>query len=75
MIEELDVVVLNRDLPEYNLAAGDIGAAVHKYGRGEAYEVEFVTGQGETVAVVTIPSGDLRNVAPREILHVRKLAA
>jgi hypothetical protein len=75
MIKDLDVVVLNRDLPEFGLTSGDIGTAVHKYGNGEAYEVEFVTGGGETIAVVTIPAIDLRGVAAREILHVRKLAA
>ena len=44
MIKELDTVVLSRDLPEYDLNSGDIGAVVHRYAKGSAYEVEFVTG-------------------------------
>ncbi len=75
MIEELSVVVLTGDLQEYGLAAGDVGAVVHKYRNGEAFEVEFVSGQGRTVAVVTVAAEYLRLMQEQEILHVRKLAA
>ena len=44
MIKELDSVVLSRDLPEYGLKKGDIGAVVHYYKSGEAFEVEFING-------------------------------
>ena len=54
MIKELDTVVLSRDLPDHGLKRADIGAVVHCYKSGEAFEVEFITGQGETVAVVTL---------------------
>jgi hypothetical protein len=43
-MSEHDVVVLTRDLPEHGLRAGDVGAVVHVYSNGKAYEVEFVTG-------------------------------
>lgn len=75
MIRELDTVVLARDLPEYNLKQGDIGAVVHSYKEGSAFEVEFITGQGDTVAVVTLNSKDVRLMQGEEILHVRKLQA
>lgn len=75
MIEELSTVVLVRDLEEYGLSHGDIGTVVHKYRGGEAFEVEFLTGSGATIAVLTIAANDLRPMQEQEILHVRKLAA
>lgn len=75
MIKELETVVLSRDLPDRCLEQGDIGAVVHCYKGGEAFEVEFITGQGRTLAVVTLDSEDVRSMEDREILHVRKLQA
>lgn len=75
MIKELDTVVLSRDLSDHGLKSGDIGATVHCYTNGKAYEVEFITGQGETLAVVTLESDDVRLMQEKEILHVRKLQA
>lgn len=69
------VVVLTRDLPEHGLRAGDVGAVVHIYADGQAYEVEFVTGTGETLAVETLAPNDLRPLAAGEILHSRKVTA
>ena len=74
-IQELDMVVLLRALPEHGLQAGDIGAVVHCYGDSQGLEVEFVTGSGETVAVVTLERSDVRLMKEGEILHVRELAA
>ena len=75
MNAELDIVVLVRALPEQGLCAGDVGAVVHRYAGGEAFEVEFVTGEGATVAVATLEARDLRPVASTEILHTRALDA
>lgn len=75
MIKELDTVVLSRNLPEHGLKQGDIGAVVHSYKEGKAFEVEFITGKGDTVAVVTLNSEDVRLMQDKEILHVRKLQA
>jgi hypothetical protein len=75
MIKELDTVVLSQDLPEHGLKQGDIGAVVHSYKEGKAFEVEFITGKGDTVAVVTLNSEDVRPMQDKEILHVRKLQA
>ena len=74
MISELDMVVLTSDLSEHGLQQGDVGAVVHVYGVGEAYEVEFVTAEGRTVAVLTLTVADIRPMAAREILHVREVA-
>jgi hypothetical protein len=73
-LQELDVVVLSRDLNEFGLREGDIGAIVHRYADGLAYEVEFVTAAGATVAVVTLNASDVRPVGGSEILHVRPMA-
>ena len=73
MIRELDTVVLMRDLEEYGLTQGDVGAVVHCYKDGVAFEVEFVTGEGATIAVVTLSQQDIRPMYAQEILHVRAL--
>lgn len=67
------MVVLRKDLPEHGLQAGDVGTVVHNHG-DEAVEVEFVSGAGETLGVVTLAGEDVRDVEGQEILHVRSLA-
>ena len=73
-MHELDTVVLVRDVAEHGLKQGDVGAIAHRYGEGEAFEVEFVTGEGETVVVMTLERDDVRPMEGREILHARPLA-
>lgn len=73
MIRELDTVVLTRDLKTYGLKRGDVGAIVHCYADGKAFEVEFVTGEGKTVAVATLTEAEIRPMRREEILHVRAL--
>lgn len=73
MINELDSVVLAQDIDEYGLKKGDIGAIVHCYSDGSAFEVEFVTGEGKTVAVLTLTPKDIRPMHGKEILHVRDI--
>jgi hypothetical protein len=41
---------------------------------GKAYEVEFLTLDGRTAAVVTLEAAQVRVVGPREITHARELA-
>ena len=55
------------------LEVGDVGVIVHRHAES-AFEVEFITGEGGTVAVVTLRSEDLRLIDAHEILHVRSLA-
>ena len=69
MIKELDTVVLSCDFPDHGLKRGDIGAVVHCYKAGEAFEVEIITGQGETVAVVTFNIKYVRLMQDKEILQ------
>lgn len=74
MIRELDPVVLTNDVPEHGLKKGDVGAVVHRYADDMAFEVEFVTAEGKTVAVLTLTEADIRPMGSGEILHVRQLA-
>lgn len=73
MIREMDMVVLTRDLDAHGLKRGDIGAVVHKYSK-EGFEIEFVTAEGKTVAVLTLKEEDIRPLHGREILHVREMS-
>ena len=74
MIKELDPVVLTKSLPEAGLQTGDVGWVVMVHAEGTGYEVEFVTLSGDTIAVVTVPSGAIRAVQDREIAHARLVA-
>jgi hypothetical protein len=74
MFRELDTVVLTRDFPQHGLQQGDVGAVVHCYEDGKAFEVEFVTAEGKTAALLTLTSADIRPMAGAEILHARQLA-
>ena len=72
ILSEHSLVVLTRDIPESGLDAGDVGAIVHIYGQGVAYEVEFVDGVGATIALVTLKSESVRAVGSGELLHTRR---
>jgi len=75
VIRELDLVVLAHDIEAHALQEGDVGTVVHCYSDGRAFEVEFVTTEGKTVAVLTLTDADVRSTGSAEILHVRGLAA
>ena len=74
MMAEHNRAVLTADLPSEGLAAGDVGTVVHVYRDGEAFEVEFVSLDGETAAVVTVKAAQVRPVRRHEIAHARALA-
>jgi hypothetical protein len=72
MIAEHAMVVLNCDRPLVGLYSGDVGCVVHVYGNGVAYEVEFVDGDGSSVACITLDAKDVRNLEQGEMLHTRR---
>lgn len=74
MIKEHERVVLKTAIPSEGLEAGDVGTVVHVYLDRAAYEVEFITLGGDTAAVVTLKSSDVRPVGKREITHARQLS-
>lgn len=74
MIQEHERVVLTTSVLAEGLEAGDVGTVVHICRDGRAYEVEFVTLDGRTAAVVTLEADQVRPVNSREIPHARELA-
>ena len=74
MFKTHDTVVLTRDLAGQDLKAGDVGAVVHLYADGKAFEVEFVSLKGETLALLTLEADAIRPIEAREIAHVRRVA-
>ena len=75
MIQELDTVVIAHNIDQYGLQKNDIGAVVHRYKNGEAFEVEFVTGEGAIITVLTLTKAEVRPIRHQEIFHVRELIA
>jgi hypothetical protein len=74
MIKELGTIVLTHDLDEHHLKQGDVGAVLHCY-PDDGFEVEFVTGEGSTAAVLTLTNADIRPMGKGEILHAREITA
>jgi hypothetical protein len=70
-MKELDIVILAEDLPEKGLREGDVGTVVFVHEGAAAYEVEFVTLDGETVGVATLQASQVRTVGRRQIAHAR----
>jgi hypothetical protein len=73
MLQELDTVVLLKDIEEYGLVKGDTGTIVHRYQQGQTFEVEFVEADGSTIALLTLTVDDIRPMHRGEILHAREL--
>lgn len=73
MIKEHEEVVLADDLPEYGLKRGDLGTVVFVHQGGEGFEIEFVTLDGETIAVATVHSKQVRRIRKNEIAQARNV--
>ncbi len=72
MLAEHSMVVLNSILPDVGLHAGDVGAIVHVYREGKAYEGEIFDRDGATVALQTLESGEVKPIGPGEPLPTRR---
>ena len=70
-MNEFDLVVLQEDIADGRLKAGDVGTVLTVYSEGKAFEIEFVTLTGEPVAVETLLPHQIRPVRPSEVLAVR----
>jgi hypothetical protein len=66
---------LTQDIPDEGLQTGDVGTVVHVHRDAAVHEVEFLTLTGQTAAVGTVLPSQLRPVSPRDLAHVRELAA
>ncbi len=73
-ILEHERVVLKTHVPSEGLEPGDVGTVVHVYADGLAYEVEFMTLDGGTVAVVTLEADQVRPVSGTDMTHARSLS-
>ena len=71
--QELDMVVLVRDLPDHLLRSGDTGAIVHLHSP-DAFEVEFMRASGTTVAVIELTAADVRLARDDDQMAVRSHA-
>lgn len=71
-------VILTQDIQDQDVKAGDMATIVEHHSATdeypEGYEVECFAGNGETVAVVSIPASGLRLATNQDILHVRQLS-
>jgi hypothetical protein len=65
-------VILTRDVTEHGLRAGDVGTVVECHAvlgvSEEGYSVEFFDMSGNTVAVVTLRRGAVRNFVCEAVL-------
>ena len=73
-----DGVILNIDLPEQGLCAGDVGTLVERHdvaGKETGYSVEFFDMTGRTVVVATVPAHQLRTPTSADRPAARTLAS
>jgi hypothetical protein len=69
-VEELEVVVLARNFPRHRLKAGDVGTVMGVYPGGKI-EVEFVKPSGQTQALLTLTTRDIRKIDEDDVLAIR----
>ncbi len=74
MLKELDLAALRVALPAHGLIPGDVGTVVLVHEGGRAYEVEFISADGRTIAVETLGGDAVEPLTGDRILHVRSLA-
>lgn len=70
MIRALDQVVLTCDLRDHGLKRGDVGMVVLVHQAG-GYEVEFMTLDGQTLAVLSLSTQQVRPIGKGEIASAR----
>ena len=74
-IEEFDLVVLTTNLPTEGLTIGDVGTVVDIHRGGEGFTVEFITLDGQTIAIVVLDATQIRPIIKGEMSHSRLIAA
>ena len=71
MFIEHKQIVLVDDIPAKSLKAGDVGTIVHIHPEGKALVVEFMTLDGDTMAIATVLPSQARPVTSQDITHAR----
>lgn len=74
VLKEHDSVVLTSDVPAHGLKAGDMGVIVYCHVNNEAFEVEFITLAGKTIAVATLLATQVRAISAHDLPQVRELS-
>jgi uncharacterized protein DUF4926 len=64
--DELAVIALKRDLPEFGLRKGHVGTVVLVY-EPDGLEVEFFDRDGETHALLTLLDEDIRIATEKDL--------
>ncbi len=78
MFKEHEQIVLTADVvgdEEEELKPGDVGAIVHIHPNEEAFVVEFMSLDGETVAIATVLPSRARPVTSADLTHARTVPA
>ncbi len=70
MIQQFDRVMLSTNLPQFGLRSGDVGTVVDIHGNRAGYEVEFITVEGEQIAVATLTPGQISEISSDAIALV-----
>jgi hypothetical protein len=77
MFREHDTVILTDAVKgdeDTNLLRGDVGCIIHIHGNSDAYVVEFMALDGETIDIATVTPEQVRAVTARDITHARETA-
>lgn len=69
-LREHDIVTLTVDVPGEGLESGDMGTIVSVYADGEAFAVEFIAFDGETVAIADVQADQVRPASAEEINRI-----
>lgn len=69
----MERVALTEDMSEHGLKAGDIGMILHIYGNHQGYEVEFVSLNGDLIALVSVYPNQIRQLESDEIASARRV--
>ena len=78
MFREHEQIVLTADVhgdEGQQLRSGDVGAIVHVHPGGSAFVAEFMTLDGDTVAIATVLASQARPVTSADITHARAVAS
>ena len=78
MYKEHEQVVLTAEVTADEgeaLEPGDVGAIIHVHPGGEAFVVEFISLDGETVAIATVQASQARPITSADLTHARTVQA
>ncbi len=76
MFSEHDQIVLTATVLDddgMDLKPGDVGAIVHVHPGGEAFVVEFMALDGDTLAIATVLPSQARPVSSADMTHARSV--